>query len=305
MTTTFLYKVHPADASTYIDVKGEMTPIMIVLAVSNGINVFIGIFLLFTGGWLISVGVFFTLVFILLQMQKVADEEARNKKAKEESEIYSAQLNSILIKSEEIIAKILPHFEALAEKNIEIAKIDFSENAISPFWDKIEEASKSLALYKEAVDQLQINGEIYSRVLENRSHNFPVPFPFGTNLIISHKILIDFNATVRKAQSKFEFANIWEHRKTQKILIAGFATLEQAINNMADRIVTAISELNHSIKSEFRELKNIQIEQIKSFEAGNRTLNNTLTSMDTKLYFMQYKEKPITPFVRPLSDHLG
>ena len=103
-------------------------------------------------------------------------------------------------------------------------------------------------------------------------------------------------------QTKFEFANIWEHRKTQKILIAGFQTLEQAINNMKYEILSAINNLNHSIKSEFRELRNIQIEQIRSIEAGNAALNRTLTSMDTKLYYLEYNKKPTTPFVRPLFD---
>lgn len=312
MATKILYKIHPADPSSMTHIasgSGPQGSAYGTLAIINLILIVVGFILIFVNlfsggyGWLVCLGLIIVCSIIMNQLQKEADLEFRKQKAKEEAEIYSNQLNNILDKSEEIVNKILPYFESSANRSIEIAKVDFAENAMSPFWDKIEESSKSLALFKEAVDQLQVNGEIYSKILEKRSHNFPIPFPIGTDITISQELLQDYNFTVRKAQTKFEFANIWEHRKTQKILIAGFATLEQAINNMSDRIVSAIHELKHSIKSDFRELKNIQIEQIRSFEEGNRALNNTLTSMDNKLYFMQYKEKPITPFVRPLSDH--
>lgn len=255
---------------------------------------------------LFALWVFYRVLSIMIEFSDKKDAKAlwefRKQKAKEEAETYSKQLNGILEKSEEIVNNILPYFESSANRSIEQAKIDFAENALSPFWNKIEEASNFLGCYKEAVDQLVFNGEIYSKILDGKNHNFPIPFPIGTNISISQSMLEDFNATIRKAQSNFEFANIWEHRKTQKILVAGFKTLEQAINNMKDAVVSAIYDLKYSIRSEFKELKNIQIEQIQSFEASQLELNNTLKSMDTKLYYMQYHKKPNTPFLRSFND---
>lgn len=310
MATKILYKVHPADPSemTHIPSGNGSSSIISAIAIINMIFIVVGIILIFINlfsggyGWLFCAGIVVILSIVMSHFQKEADTELRKQKAIEEAEIYSKQLNEILEKSEEIVNKILPYFETSALKSIDTAKVDFSDNAISPFWDRIEESSKSLACYKEAVDQLIVNGEIYSKILEGKKHNFPRPFPIGTNISISENTLVEFNSTIRKAQTKFEFTNIWEHRKTQKILIAGFQTLEQAINNMKDEILSAIHNLDHSIKSEFRDLKNIQIEQIRTFQAGHTALNNTLTSMDTKLYYMQYNKKPMTPFVRPLFE---
>lgn len=260
---------------------------------------------LFTGGygWVICLVLWIINVIIFRAIQNEANKEHKEEKVKNQAESFSNQLNEILFKSEEIVNNILPYYEASAKQHLDIAKTDFSDNAISPFWDKVEEASKCLALYKEAIDQLIINGEIYSAILRERKHNFPTPFPIGTNISTPKSILDDFNSIVRKAQTKFEFANIWEQRKTQKILIAGFQTLSQAIYDMSNAIVYSIDDLKHSISSDFRQLHNIQIEQMKSFEASHSVLNSTLTSMDKKLYFIQYKEKPLRPFIRPLSDY--
>jgi methyl-accepting chemotaxis protein len=51
-------------------------------------------------------------------------------------------------------------------------------------------------------------------------------------------------AMVRKAQCDFQFAIIYEQRKTNKILIAGFTNLAQALEGMGDRISASIDSLS-------------------------------------------------------------
>ena len=48
-------------------------------------------------------------------------------------------------------------------------------------------------------------------------------------------------AIVRKAQRNFQFATIYEQRKTNQILVAGFTTLAQALNQMTGQITASIS----------------------------------------------------------------
>jgi hypothetical protein len=310
MKAKSLYQVYPSIPPSLENFKGgsyfDTDILWYVLLSDFFITVGFAAYNFFAGGyfWLI-----FLLLGLLLYLKIILTDKKNSnisliENANENSSFLSQQLNDILIKSEEIVTTILPFYEESSKKSIAEAKIDFSENAISPFWDRIEEASKSLACFQQAVDQLILNGEIYSKILNNKRHNFPIPFPIGAPITISQKILDDFFGLIRKAQTKFEFANIWEHRKTQKILIAGFSTLEQAISTMNSSIINAIWELEQSIKSEFRELKNIQFEQVANFKAENKALSNTLASMDTKLYFLQYNKRPVTPFVRPLSDYL-
>jgi len=226
--------------------------------------------------------------------EKLTRDTIANQKriANEEAEFYTGKLNSILAKSAEILNYILPYCEASAKQHIDKAKIEFSENVYSPFWSEIEEATKFLACYKEAVNQLCMNSEIYACTLENKRHNFPVPFPFATDISISKIVIDEYKITIRQAQKNETFSIIWEQRRNTQILIGGFRTLENAINNMNDNIFSAISDLKNSIISELSEMKYVQKEQLKSFETSQVYLSQTLDSMDTKLYYIQWKKRP-------------
>ncbi|MCB0653944.1 MAG: hypothetical protein KDC85_21885 [Saprospiraceae bacterium] len=306
MKTKFYYKVEPDDLFNYKHIQSQgqgsyKTAIAGFAAGMSSLGIIISLFIWWPGVKLFVI-LFIIMVLVMGQFIKQDDKKARIKTAKEEAEKLSSRLNEIIARSNEIINQILPYFEASAKKSIEFAKVDFVDNALSPFWDRIEESSNFLGCYKDAVEQLIINGEIYSKILEEKKHNFPLPFPIETNISISSSILDDYNFVIRKAQTKFEFANIWEHRKTQKILIAGFSNLEQAIHRMKDEILSAISNLRYSIDSGFKELNNIQVEQLRTFENGQRVINGTLETMDKKLYYLQYRKKPNTPFIRPMID---
>ena len=217
-------------------------------------------------------------------------------KANSEAEFYTQKFNNILAKSEEIVHQILPYCEESTKQSLERAKIEFSENVYSPFWSEIEEASKILACYIEAVNQLCLNSEVYTYTLKNLSHNFPMPFPFATNISISQTVMNEYKAIIRTAQTNPTFSIIWEQRRNSTILIGGFRTLENAINNMSNEISSALSDLKYSITSELSEMKYVQKEQLKSFETSQVYLNQTLNSMDNKLYYIQWKEKPLGKF---------
>lgn len=200
-----------------------------------------------------------------------------------------------MAKSKEIINQILPYYESWVKKFIEQAKYEFSENAFSPFWTKIEQASKFLACYKEALTQLCVNSELYNQIiLKNKKHkiSLPFPFPLATDISLSEIVLRDYNQTIRKAQREPTFSIIWEQRRNSEILIGGFGTLENAVNNMSNQITLAIGDLSSSISTGLDSIKYIQKEQLRSFESSTNYLQSTLTSMDNKLYYIQWKEKP-------------
>jgi hypothetical protein len=52
---------------------------------------------------------------------------------------------------------------------------------------------------------------------------------------------------VRKTQSNFQFATIYEQRKTNQILVAGFTNLAQALEYMTQRISGSIGDLANSV----------------------------------------------------------
>lgn len=309
MPRNILYKIHPNIPLNLKNFSGgffiiDSVTIVVIMIISIWTTIGWGIYNLFTGGygWLIFMALSIILYIISQAVENYDAKVSTINNAKAESELVSKQLNDILDKSFEIVEKILPYFEASAIDSIKKAKVDISKKAISPFWDKIEEANNFLGFYKEAVEQLIINGEIYTRTLDGKKHNFPTPFPIGTNISIPQNTFDEFHSTIYTAHETDGFSNIWEHRKTQKILITGFKNLEQAINKMCSAITAAISDLKHSIKSDFREMRNFQQEQLNSFNSSQRTMTETLNEMNNKLYYIQYNKKPYRPFLRPLFD---
>jgi methyl-accepting chemotaxis protein len=54
-------------------------------------------------------------------------------------------------------------------------------------------------------------------------------------------------AIVRKAQRNFQFAMIYEQRKTNEILVEGFTDLAEALAGMTSQITTSINELASSV----------------------------------------------------------
>ena len=65
---------------------------------------------------------------------------------------------------------------------------------------------------------------------------------------------------------------------------------------MGNDIVSAISELKHSISSQLTEMKYIQKEQLTNFQTSQAFLNQTLHSMDNKLYYIQWNKRPLGTF---------
>jgi methyl-accepting chemotaxis protein len=54
-------------------------------------------------------------------------------------------------------------------------------------------------------------------------------------------------AIVRKAQRDFQFATIYEQRKTNQILVAGFTNLAQALKDMTWQLTASIDDLARSV----------------------------------------------------------
>ena len=185
--------------------------------------------------------------------------------------------------------------QQLAQRSIEVAEVDYRENAFSPFWSKIEDASKSLAYYKEALTQLCLNSELYTKTLRHLNPNLPLPFPFSTKISISETI-DDYKTITRKAHTHPTFSTIWELRRNTQVLIGGFKTLEDAIFNMSNDIYGAINDLKTSIKSNFDDLKYLKNQQVETIRQCDATLNSTLSNMDNKLYYIEWKRKPLEKF---------
>ena len=177
-----------------------------------------------------------------------AQEEARYR---EEQERYRKQM--ILYGNQALeLFESAPKLLITAEKYLDQAEIDFTENAFAPFWDSIENAVKTLGQLDEVIHKIKDNSYNYTGLLKRKYEGIPPQFPLTRQSI--EKLAVVGTATanrmepiVRTAQRNFQFAMIYEQRKTNQILIAGFTNLADAIARMTWEVTESINALGDSV----------------------------------------------------------
>jgi hypothetical protein len=144
----------------------------------------------------------------------------------------------------------MPTYLTQAERYLDDAQSDFAERAFAPFWDYIEKTAKELGRFDEAARKIQGNASQYSLLIK-KSETAPPPFPLArasiTKLSVGTSTAKRMATVVRTAQRDFQFASIYEQRKTNQILVAGFTNLAQALDRMTWQITTSLDELTGSV----------------------------------------------------------
>jgi len=179
----------------------------------------------------------------------------------------------------------LPQHLSRASSLLQEAQREFNDSAFSPFWDAVENAARQLAAFDDKTKQLTQHATAYYRSLEGRKHTFP-SFPLKKRAMPdATSVLNELRRVVRMGQTNFQFANIWEHRRTREVLIAGFRTLGEAVNNLGATIEYSISDLQHSVSSDVAKLVE---QEIKTRE----TLDGRMADQNRMLDNIQSHRKP-------------
>lgn len=277
--TTCNYQIYHKEVNpNEIVLTGNAQPQVVFLVWFFGIPVTIwvaGMSKIWVSGiysWLIFfIGIGITYMIALhLQNQYNEDEKANIFKNTTQQNINTAQndskkLNNIL-KVSNGLAQGLPDLLKKASVSLERAKIEFSSNAFSPYWDCIEQATRHLATFNNNIKQIRNYADQYYEILHDKKHNFPSFFSECGIFPDSVPIINELNVVVRSGLTNFQFATIWEHRKTQNILVHGFGTLGEAISNMATSIGLSISQLHDAISSNTVQMIDQQIMSRESFD---------------------------------------
>jgi len=176
-----------------------------------------------------------------------------------------------------------------AKSFMEAAEKDFQERAFAPFWSSVEESAKNLYNYdhtitfwkKDAIEYQEEADEVIEerKDIDVKSDVFqPIP-----RLRFPAELFPDATPTtsrlgdlVRRAQSDYEFASIYQQRKTNQLLTRlndQFGSLEHAITSMQHSIVDAISDLAETVGSGLEELTESSISQSESLEELSTNLS--------------------------------
>ena len=206
------------------------------------------------------------------EKRRVADaNEAAVSRARYEATSLSTDLVSTL-RSSEALNRDLARSLVQASSHLQRARHEYQSTAFGPFWDAVEQAALELDAFNQKASTLARNAEEYHAKLNGRRHTFP-QFPAFTSVIPDgSRVAGEFRQVVRLGQTNFQFANIWEHRRTREVLIAGFRTLGEAVNNLGGAVESSIYRLQRSVSSDLAQLVS---EQIRTREAIDRHMRET------------------------------
>lgn len=181
--------------------------------------------------------------------KRKAEEEALVRRHKEEQERYRTQM---IYYGDQALDRFesLPKHLSTAERHLNQAEVDFADGAFAPFWDSIEEAAKALGHFDEGVRGINDNASRYTKLI-NTYEGTPPEFSLERQSVAKlgggTGSAERMRAVVRKARPNFQFATIYEQRKTNQILVAGFKSLAHALGEMTKQITASIDDLASSV----------------------------------------------------------
>lgn len=176
-------------------------------------------------------------------------EEERFRYKQEKQEGYYKEMIDLGEESIKLF-EVLPNGLEVAEIYLDQAEVDFSDGAFAPFWDSIEKATKSLSYFVKGIQLIKEKSSQYTKVIgeyESVPPQFPLLMQSIEKLGVGTATAKRMDSIVRSAQCNYHFASIYEQRKTNQILIAGFTNLADALREMTWTINDSIADLATSV----------------------------------------------------------
>lgn len=251
----------------------------------QGLNVANGVF------WLCIIGGAIIGFFVSLAKEEKKEakrqdaEQERRLQAEERERLEQNNIQSSLVRTAEASLNLfesMPVCLLTSEQFLDQAERDFGEGAFSPFWSSIEKAMAQLGAFDDGVRLIATNinsfGELTKRY-KATSPQFPIAIDSVRSMAAANTTVERLNTIVRKAQRNFQFATIYEQRKTNQLLAAGFTTLAQALDGMGQRIASSIDSLGGQI-SEMSDMLESSLGAIgKQLQATNESLTESINAL--------------------------
>jgi len=145
--------------------------------------------------------------------------------------------------------ELLPGHLIAAEESLDQADARFCEGAFAAFWDSIERAVQELGAFDTRVRTLNGRFTTYNTLVkqyEGQPPQFPIGHDCVCGLAVSARTAERLRSVVYNAHGKSQFVEIYEQRKSNPFLVAGFATFANALALMSSELQSSIGQLASS-----------------------------------------------------------
>lgn len=160
-----------------------------------------------------------------------------------------------LVSDAQVSAAKLPLILSEAELALNLAEKEFAEGLYSPFWEAMESAVYKLSLFDKTLRNIEAAKNRYAIEAPPLAPDV-VKFSIGLSIVPdTYATNQRMTAFFRRAQKDPHFAHIYEQRRTNTILIEGFRSLGDALNNLGDRIEFELRSLQDTIDFRLSDLE--------------------------------------------------
>ena len=236
--------------------------------------------------WLVAVLIFMVIVILFLFRLDRANTQARREEADraeaEKAEAARSHLEAERRRLEEARAQLfakqqselieqlsafgsdslkqfelLPTLLAKAEQDLDNADKEFDERAFAPFWDEVENATRTLCKFDDGLSLISAYSERYKAIARSYAGEPPAfcPSPDAVaKLRIAEGTAQRLKSVVRRAQRDFQFSVIYEQRKTNQLLFRGFTTLGQALDRLTEQVNISLEAVTRTVEEAGREI---------------------------------------------------
>jgi hypothetical protein len=211
----------------------------------------------------------FVFVFLLKREEKRKQEVAELKKLEEEQKIIDAEIKirEEVIKKKQFNEQLMKTLSGYAtqaissleniairyqsaEESLDTAEQNYKEGVFAPFWDAVERAVNEMAEINSLVMTIKSAADAYADKIVHCSEPC-IPFPVSSSAINKIGSLreteVRLRKIVRQAQANFQFASIYEQRKTNELIAGGFRDLQDAIYNIGSSIAFSVNDLQYGV----------------------------------------------------------
>lgn len=257
-------------------------------AFENVFLLFIGFIVLWLFIWLIK-----NIVNEISETDKEAEIEQAEKKRQLEQEEYQRTQKALararalsniaeLVSNSQLSAAELPLILSNAELWLDQAENEFSEGLYSPFWEAMEGAVQNLGQFDKTLRSIEAAQQRYAL-------DAPPLAPDAVSFSLGVTVLPNPSATnqrmkvlYRKAQKDPYFAQIYEQRRTNAILIEGFRSLGDALIYLGDRIESELHSLGDHLSFRLGDIESSIRESSKQMGRQHEELLQTAQSWREK-----------------------
>lgn len=217
----------------------------------------------------------------LAEQKAIRDQADAKKRLEQKHQAEQEHIRNTLVKLEADkceAVEILPSSISQAEAALDLAVFEFSEGAFNPFWDAIEKTITCLVSYEKGIQTIDAT----SKRIPEELGKLDSPPPYFVSPKISlpkaDKAIARMRQIVRKADKNIDFATIYQQRRTNGILVAGFANLGTAIADMGSRIQGSVDGLTQTLNSSIAAMSKQDAEYYKESITSMEAMREQLVS---------------------------